>query len=141
MKTVRYERTLFYYDGPQVFEARDAIGDHYVAVMVDSGPHSPAAASSGGSGERYLVAGIAPERLREFRAGAIGLRSLLLGSDEHERYVATAGNGLGGALTLERLKAPLSDSGYLPEEGFLLHDHVSEGTVLRDRQRGGSRRC
>ena len=129
MKTVRYESTLFYYDGPQVFEARDAIGGHYVAVMVDSGPRSWTAVASEGPGARYLVAGVTPERLRQFRAGAIDLRSLLLGSDEDERYVVTAGNGLGDALTPERLKTPLVDSGYLPEEGFLLHDHASEGTV------------
>ena len=47
MKTVRYESTLFYYDGPQVFEARDAIGGHYVAVMVDSGPRSSTALAIG----------------------------------------------------------------------------------------------
>ncbi len=35
MKTIRHTATLFYYDGPQVFEARDAIGGHYVAVMVE----------------------------------------------------------------------------------------------------------
>ena len=129
MKTVQYESTLFYYDGPQVFEARDAIGGHYVAVMVDSGPRSSTAVITEGLGDRYLVAGVAPERLRQFRAGAIDLTSLLIDSDEDERYVATAGNGLGDALTLERLKTPLIESGYLPERGFLLHDHASEGTV------------
>ncbi len=33
MKTIRHTATLFYYDGPQVFEARD--GGHYVAMMVE----------------------------------------------------------------------------------------------------------
>ena len=28
MKTIRHTATLFYYDGAQVFEARDAIGDY-----------------------------------------------------------------------------------------------------------------
>ena len=129
MKTVRYESTLFYYDGPQVFEARDAIGGHYVAVMVDSGPRSSTAVASESPGDRYLVAGVTPERLRQFRAGAIDLRSLLVGSDEDVRYVATAGNGLGDVLTLERLKTPLVESGYLPEEGFLPHDPATEGAV------------
>ena len=129
MKTVRYESTLFYYDGPQVFEARDAIGGHYVALMVDSEPHSPTAASSDGSGDRYLVAGIAPERLREFRTGAIDLRSLLVSSDDDERYVTTARNGIENALALERLTTPLIESGYLPDEGFLLHDHASDDAL------------
>ena len=51
---IRHVRTLVYYDGPQVFEARDTIGGHYIAVM-------------GASDEiRYLVAGVAPERLQAF---------------------------------------------------------------------------
>ena len=29
MKLIRHTKTLFYYDGPQVIEARDAIGGHY----------------------------------------------------------------------------------------------------------------
>ena len=29
MKTVLHTTTLFYYDGPQIFEARDSIGGHY----------------------------------------------------------------------------------------------------------------
>ena len=32
MMQIRHTSTLFYYDGPQVFEARDAIGGHYIAV-------------------------------------------------------------------------------------------------------------
>ena len=64
MKTIRHTATLFYYDGPQVFEARDAIGGHYVAVMVE--PQ--------GEQDRYLVAGVAPERLRQFRSGTLDLR-------------------------------------------------------------------
>ena len=52
MKTIRHTTTLFYYDGPQVFEARDVIGGHYVAVMVEP---------EGGQ-DRYLVAGVEPDR-------------------------------------------------------------------------------
>ena len=58
MKTIQHIKTLFYYDGPQVFEARDAIGGHYVAVMAE-----PA-----GETDRYLVAGVSPESLRRFRS-------------------------------------------------------------------------
>ena len=36
MKTIRHTTTLFYYDGPQIFEARDSIGGHYVAVLVEA---------------------------------------------------------------------------------------------------------
>ena len=61
--------------------------------------------------------------------GAARYLRVTIDSDEDERYVATAENGLGDALTLERLTTPLIESGYIPEEGLLLHDHTSEGTV------------
>ena len=135
MKSIRYERTLFYYDGPQVFQARDAIGGHYIAVMMGPEPHSEAAAPSDGPSDRYIVAGVAPERLRQFRAGAIDLRSLLVGSEDDEHYVATARNGVENALELERLTTRLIESGHLPDEGFLLHDHVSRSVLREARER------
>ena len=113
MKKIRHTKTLFYYDGPQVFEARDAIGGHYVAVMVESDNLN----------ERYLVAGVTPEQLREFRSGGIDLRSLLIGSDEEERYLATVETDLDHPLVLNHLSIPLADSGFLPDDGFVLHDH------------------
>ena len=135
MKSIRYTDTLFYYDGSQVFEARDAIGGYYVAVMVGPEPHSETAAPSVGSNDRYLVAGVARKRLRQFRDSAIDLRSLLVGSDEGKRYVATAGNGVESALEIERLTTPLVESGYLPDEGFLLHERVSGGVLMAARGR------
>ena len=115
MRTIRHFRTLFYYDGPQVFEARDADGRHYVVVLVDSD-------SIGG--ERYLVTGVVPERLGLFRSGGLDLRSLLFESDREERYVATADAGLDQPLLLERLTDPIEDGGLLPDSGFLLPDNV-----------------
>lgn len=113
MKTIRHFNTLFYYDGPQVFEARDADGRPYVAVLVD-------ADSIGG--ERYLVTGVAPERLGLFRSGGLDLKSLLVESDREERYVATADAGIDQPLQLEKLTEPLEDCGLLPDSGFLLHE-------------------
>lgn len=122
MKTIRHTNTLFYYDGPQVFEARDAIGGHYVAVMVETDHTS----------ERYLVAGVAPEQLRQFRSGMLDLRSLLIESDKEERYLATVGSGLDNPLVLEHLRTPLIDRNLLPAPGFVLHDWPSDDSVLRE---------
>ena len=112
-----------------------SIGGHYVAVMLGPDLHSETVTPSEEPGDRYLVAGVAPEQLRQFRTGAIDLRSLLVGSENHERYMATARNGVENALTLERLAIPLIESGYLPDEGFLLHDHTSEGVLREARER------
>ena len=122
MKTIRHTKTLFYYDGPQIFEARDAIGGHYIAIMLDS--DSP--------NERYLVAGVAPEQLRQFRSGALDLRSLLIQSDDEERYLAKALVGLDRPLVLDRLPSSLMDSGFLPDAGFVLHNRPSSDSVLME---------
>lgn len=115
VKTIRHFSTLFYYDGPQVFEAHDADGRHYVAVLVDSD-------SIGG--ERYLVTGVIPERLGLFRSGGLDLRSLLVESNREERYMATADAGLDQPLMLEKLTEPIEDGGLLPDSGFLLSENV-----------------
>ena len=116
MRTIRHFSTLFYYAGPQIFEARDADGRHYVAVLVDS--------DSIDGGVRYLVTGVAPERLGLFRSGVLDLRSLLVESDREERYVATADAGLDQPLQLDKLTEPIEDGGLLPDSGFLLPDNV-----------------
>lgn len=128
MKTIQHTNTLFYYDGPQVFEARDAIGGHYIAVMVESDNLN----------ERYLLAGVTPEQLREFRSGGIDLRSLLIGSDEEERYLAIVETNLDHPLVLDHLSIPLEDSGFLPDDGFVLHDRPSDYSVLREAQERGN---
>lgn len=121
MKIIRHHNTLFYYDGPQVFEARDTTGGHYIAVM--AGSELP--------GDRYILAGVTPKRLRLFRSGHIDLRSLLIESDRNERYVATAPSltcrpgsrtaaGVEQPLQLRKLSTHLEISGFLPDSGFLL---------------------
>ncbi len=135
MKSVRYERMLFYYDGPQVFEARDAIGGHYIAMAMAAEPWSGMSPPQDGPAERYLVVGVEPELLRQFRAGAIDLRSLLVDSEEGQRYMAIAENGIEKGLKLELLTTSLHESGYLPHEGFLLHDLASEDVLREARER------
>jgi len=122
MKMIRHTTTLFYYDGPQVFEARDAIGGHYVAVMVDPGKGQ----------DQYLVAGVAPERLRQFRTGMLDLRSLLAEAGQEEWYLATMTAGQYQALAIVPQHTRLQESGFLPEEGFVLHDRPAEELAVRE---------
>lgn len=121
MKSIRYSATLFYYDGIQIFEARDAIGGHYVAVMVEPVDGE----------DRYLLAGVEPERLRQFRIGELDLRSLLLERAEDAWFVAMPRNGFDAPLALEPQASPLQDCPDLPDAGFLLHDSPAESDALR----------
>lgn len=107
MSKIHYLRTLDYYDGPQVFEARDAIGGHYVAVL---GP---------GNEFRYLLAGVAPEQLHACLEGLHDLRDLLMKTDRASRYTTTTvPSKEGDVLTVEPFRGSLDE--YLPEPGFML---------------------
>lgn len=112
MKTVLHTATLFYYDGPQIFEARDSIGGHYVVALL-GGLHE--------GKDHYLVVGVAPERLRQFRSGRLDLRSLMVESGKEEWYLA-ATNDLSQPLAIEPQPTRLADSDFLPEDGLVLHD-------------------
>ena len=122
MKTIQYVQTLFYYDGPQVFEARDAIGGHYVAVMVE--PEN--------EHDRYLVTGVVPEKLREFRSGKLDLRSLMLDSGDGAWHLAEVEEDLDRPLKLLPQPSSLRESGFLPEPGFLLDPLPSTKLVLQE---------
>ena len=122
MNTVRHHATLFYYDGPQVFEGRDAIGGHYVGLLVDSGS----------SANRYLLAGVAPERLREFRLGSLDLRALLMSNPDSPWFLANGDADLAQPLKLESQSSPWADCPYLPDAGFVLHDAPASSASLQE---------
>ena len=124
MNKVWYERTLFYYDGPQVFEARDEIGGHYVAMMVAEDERLGPASNEV---DYFLVAGVKPQVLREFRAGNIDLRKVFHEAPQHLRYVGTHCGAL-DELEVEPLQERLWQD-HLPGEGFYL-DEVPEEDIL-----------
>ena len=123
MKTIKHTSTLFYYDGPQVFEARDEIGGHYIGVMVPPDTDE----------DRFIVTGVSPERLRQFRTGGVDLRTLLL--DRGEEWFLTYSLGLEHPLTLLPQRHSLEETDFLPEPGFLLHDHPAETALQEARSR------
>src|SRR5579862_7765911 len=122
MKTIRHSTTLFYYDGTQVFEARDSIGGHYIAVMVEPVDGH----------DRYLVAGVAPERLRQFRAGLLDLRTLLIERGEIEWHLAIIDKSLNESLEIVPQAGDLGSSSFLPDAGFVLHDRPAEDVALQE---------
>ncbi len=112
MKTATHVSTLFYYDGPQVFEARDADGITYIGVMVRP---------SDVGEERCLVVAVTPEQLRLFREGRHDLRSVLLEAGRNGWYLTTGNPDSGGPLDIEPQSVPLAEEGtLLPDRGFFL---------------------
>lgn len=112
MKTVTPITILDYYDGIQIFTASDEIGGNYLGTMVGTvGDHG-----------QYLVAGVSPSNLHLFRCGEMDLRTLLLASPPHERFITVASGKFSDMLKLTVLEEPLEQSSLLPDEDFFLEE-------------------
>ena len=116
MKTIKYTRTLVYYDGVQVFTGRDANGDHYIGAMVDATDDA----------DRYLVTSVAEERLHKFYAGKLDLRTLFLESSASGWYTASVNDDFEQPLSLEQRHESILETDYLPDAGFLLRGSPSD---------------
>jgi hypothetical protein len=120
VRTISHVATLFYYDGIQVFEGRDVIGGYYVALHVGEEPDA----------ERFLVAGVSPEQLRDFRAGMLDLRTLFEQRAEREWYLARAAHPVSEPIILESQQSDTIDATLLPEPGFVLHSTTTNAVAL-----------
>ena len=110
MKPISFRDALVYHDGVEVFEAQDSIGGNYIGVMIESQTDR----------DQYLVAGVSPNRLNEFRVGDIDLRSLLLATPDDQWYVTWTNGDFSRPLELTVGEGSICDSGYLPNDGFVL---------------------
>ena len=97
-RTIKPVAILDYYDGVQIFEARDPIGGHYVGMLIDIVDNGVF---------RYLATGADPERLRQFRVGDLDLLTLLLEAPGGEWFLIYDDAGYGEYMTL------------VPQEGAL----------------------
>ena len=122
MKTIRPTTVLDYYDGVQIFEGRDAIGGHYVGVLVDVVDRV----------DRYLVTGAVPERLHLFRSGELDLRTLLLEVPGDEWFLTLSDGSGGEELILRPQDGPLSArEEFLPLPDLFLDDDPLEDLVVQ----------
>lgn len=127
MKTINYSRTLEYYDGPVLIEARDDIGGHYLGMAVETTEGADA----------FVVVGVAPERLRQFRAGLVDLRDLVKEAGRQEWFF-TNSHDFHKPLPLSPRQSPLAASEYLPEAGYFLNDIPADGDILQEAMERGN---
>jgi hypothetical protein len=120
MTTIRHVETLFYYDGTQVFEGCDAVGGHYVGMMVEPEDEQ----------DRFLIRDVSPENLLLFRSGSLDLRSLLLKGDDYVWYLASAPRASDESFDCVPQEGSVMDSGFLPEPGFLLNERIDPPFVV-----------
>ena len=110
MNAITLTEVLEYYDGIQMFAARDTTGVHYLCDMIDSK----------GDFDRYAVAAVCPKRLDDFRAGRVDLRTLPLESPSGKWYITVAKGTIDAPLELIPQSQTLTVSSHLPEEGYFL---------------------
>ena len=128
MKTIRITEILEYYDGIQIFAARDSSGGHYLGGMIDTvGDH-----------DRYAVVGVRPERLADCRIGLVDLRTLMLETPGGEWYISMPEGGIEDPQALIPQSTPLAESGCLPEDGYFLgpEEPPDDKAVLRTLESG-----
>ena len=113
-RTINPVAILDYYDGAQIFEGRDPIGGHYVAMLIDR-------VSSGVF--RYVAVGANPERLRQFRVGELDLLTLFLEAPGGEWFFIYGDPLHGEPLTLVPQAGNLAEQeDLLPGECLILDD-------------------
>lgn len=106
---VRYEKTIEYYDGIKLFEARDPIGGTYVAYFLDTNEQA----------DRYLVFGCEPDQLRLFRNGGIDLRSLATNSSVYGWFLADV-TDFDQSIPVTPQDSDTIPDEYLPKTGFFI---------------------
>ena len=119
MKIVKHTNTIVYYDGVRVFAGQDAVGDHYVGAMIDTA----------GDADRYLVVAGAADPRRQFYAGELDLRALILESSADGWYTALVGDDFERPISLESEEGRLLEMDYLPEAGFRLRKAPADDLI------------
>ena len=123
MTSISPTEILIYYDGVEVFAGRDPIGGHYIGMAL----------KRTSAYEHYLVTGVRPERLRQFRWGTVDLRTLFLEAPGGHWYKARAGGDLGECVELEPQEGSIADADdLLPLEGLTLHDGPIDDLALQE---------
>lgn len=101
---VTYIDTIVYYDGPQVFEARNENGEHYIAWAIESENNQVT----------YATVEVDVSRLKQYREGLISLRDLIVHRSIPDWYIIQTSN-LHEPLVLQQMQSNLVDSGFLPD--------------------------
>jgi hypothetical protein len=108
MRKIRYTRTLIYCDGDQLIEAEDAIGGHYLGLLIEQGAEL----------DRYLVVGVSPSALQSYKLGRIDLRAVICRRELDEWYLAQTEPAFDRSIELTPQTGEIPES-HLPSGGFL----------------------
>lgn len=110
---LRIDKTLDFYDVPQLFVVRDAFDTLYLCLLYDDE-----------AVYRYIGIRISTRRLDTFLAGDIDLRTLFLQPEDEQEYYDVVFQSGEYQKVLLREKALLEDK--LPASGYVLSRDIRE---------------
>jgi hypothetical protein len=110
MKSVHYDRTLIYYDGPQVFLARDLSGSAFVGVLIEQSNET----------DKYVVVQVIGAFIEMFLRGEIDLLRLMLSRVGPGWYLTEISDGFEGSISLILQPNSLEDFPHLPKPGLYI---------------------
>lgn len=127
MTSVHLNQVLVYYDGPQVLEARDSIGGHYIGIAIRDAKYE------------FLMVGVSPERLRQFRGGSIDLLALISERPSDVGWqLAKLADEKSNEIELSEISYDVIATRFLPEPGYVLRKPLSDSDLVKSaRERNG----
>jgi hypothetical protein len=116
---LKYENTLYYYDGPQIIEAVDIYNRHYIGCLL----HPDQVPDEYKDKETFVITGVSNSSLAAFKKSKKDLLSTLLYRITSIWFLGTLGTEEGIpkiSLTKQRY-CDLHTSEFLPDAGFYLN--------------------
>ncbi|MCU0426786.1 MAG: hypothetical protein MUF71_14295 [Candidatus Kapabacteria bacterium] len=113
---LKITRTLIYYDTPQLFLAQDKVGTLYLCLLVDD--------------SKYLVVSISKNRLFDFEAGKIDLRSLFELPEANVWF--TTNEYTNSFIVVQFADFEIVPEEYLPEQGFFLEQTNENEEIIAE---------
>jgi len=114
-RTIRHAETLLYYDGPQLFLARDQVNAQYLCLLVEDTNEF----------NKFLCVPISFERLDNFYREQIDLRKIYEEPESNELFYAEIKENVQGDYQLVPMSFDRLPKEWLPEPGFIFKKEKS----------------
>ena len=108
-RTIRHTETLIYYDGPQLFLARDQVNAQYLCMLVEDSNEF----------NKFLCVPISSKRLEKFYWKEIDLRKIYEDPESGELFYAEIAENIQGDYQLVPVSFDSLPKEWLPEPGFI----------------------
>lgn len=122
-RRIRHKETLIYYDGPQLFLARDQVSAQYLCLLVEDK----------GDFDKFLCVPVSSERLKDFYLGEFDLRKIYEQPESDELFYAEVKESIEEVFQLFPLSLNNLPSEWLPDSGFIFKkDNTKQEIIVEE---------